>query len=434
MAQEFLRRCFDDMDVPSDTHDATSGVPSVVDRLYAMHEKTKMKIEAAREKYNGNLDPVSGRELYRPAVGRGPKNAIPRPVTADVTLDSAKVHDQLYALAMERLQKLESAAEAERRQMEEDANKTKASEASDRMFRRLKNKRFIQVFEYLDADKVGQIDLIGMIRSPTERLQDLDPEVREDVEMAAELYARSINITLLPSSDDKSLPSAPSLSEDDFVELLGQALVSRRGPRGYLVPSPSVKPSKFIEQPTFRPEICPKSRQMASRLRPNDAPVYEQLYQASSKIKAKIEGKKREQEDAEILGCTFTPALNLNSLQSEGRALKDASHNNFMSRLAQVTEDEELRVTCQRVPPLAAPLSSDASLVEFADLEREVREALAGASLASKSLDNATLDLQATEDALRTLLDGSNDRRATQGSQASISLESLAKELLEEED
>lgn len=434
MAQEFLRRCFDDIEVPSDAHDSTSGAPSVVERLYAMHEKSKMKLEAAREKYHGNVDPVSGRELYRPAVGRGPKN-MARPATASSVSDASQVHEQLYALAMERLHKLESAAEAERRQMEEDSKKAKASGTSDKLFQRLKNKRFIQVFEYLDVGKDGSIDLVGMIRSPTERLQDLDPEVREDVEMAAELYAKSLNIIIFPSdsSDQDSLTPAPPVSEDEFVELLGQALISRRGPRGYLVPSPSVKPSKFIEQPTFKPEICPKSRQMASRLRPNDAPVYEQLYQTSSKIKAKIEEKKREQEDQEILGCTFTPALNLNSLQSEGRALKDATSTNFMSRLAQVSEDEELRVQGEGARKMTAQLSSDASLIEFADLEREVREALAGASLASKTLDSATLDLQATEDALRSLLDGGRkERRDTQGSQASVTLESLARELLDD--
>ena len=439
MAQEFLRRYFDDMDVPS-AHESSAGVPSVVDRLYAMHEKSKMKLKAAREKYNGNVD-AAGRELYRPAVGRGPKNTISRPATAGSVTDANKVHEQLYALAMERLQKMESAAEAERRQVEEDAKRAKASETSDRMYRRLKNKRFIQVFEYLDSNKEGSIDLVAMVRSPNERLQDLDQEVREDVEIAAELYAKSLNITLVDEGGSDSLPSAPPLSEDAFIDFLGQALTMRRGPRGYLVPSPSVKPSKFVEQPSFRPEICPRSRQMASRLRPNDAPIYEQLYQTSSKTRSKIEERKREQDEQEILECTFTPQLNSSSLRAEGRALKDAA-STFMSRLAQVSEEDELRVegTRKNVAPLASDASlieTQASLIEFADLEREVREALAGASLASQTLDGATLDLQATEDALRALLDGhlpsSRDRRNTHGSQASsMTLESLAKELLED--
>lgn len=46
------------------------------------------------------------------------------------------------------------------------------------MFKRLKHKRFAQIFEYLDEAQLGIIDVVGLVRSPTTHMDNLDNEVR----------------------------------------------------------------------------------------------------------------------------------------------------------------------------------------------------------------------------------------------------------------
>ncbi len=158
MAQEYLRRSFDTL---SKSPAKTQGAP-VVDRLYACYEKTKAKQEAARAKFTGPTDPVTGKPLYRPEVGRAPRGYV-RPASAA----SGSVHEQLYALALESLSRKEAALEAERRQAEAEASAGHSLGTSEKLFRRLKLKRFTQIFDYLLEDskqQSGGLDLVAMVR------------------------------------------------------------------------------------------------------------------------------------------------------------------------------------------------------------------------------------------------------------------------------
>jgi hypothetical protein len=67
----------------------------------------------------------------------------------------------------------------------------------------------------------------------------------------------------------------PPLSLEMFVTLMEEALQLRRGPRAYLVPSPS---SKQAPAHTFRPQIDARSKAMAAKLRPEHLATYEVLH------------------------------------------------------------------------------------------------------------------------------------------------------------
>ena len=62
---------------------------------------------------------------------------------------------------------------------------------SDKLFKRLKHKRFAQIFEYLldEAHVDVGIDLVALVRQPTSHMENLDNEVREDVVVAAEILS-----------------------------------------------------------------------------------------------------------------------------------------------------------------------------------------------------------------------------------------------------
>lgn len=287
---------------------------------------------------------------------------------------------------------------------------------SDKLYKRLKLKRFAQIFEYLDeAHSDAGIDLVALVRQPTGHVENLDNEVREDVEIAAEVHAKASGVPLFPegatSAEESAealaaLPPAPVVTLDGFVSLMEAAIQLRRGPRAYLVPSPS---AKCNPEPTFRPEINPRSRELAARLRPAEVEAYEILYQQADASRAKLEEARRAQEEAELRECTFMPLINSASLAAEGRALRQASKPGSGGAQAMLSatprtprsNNNATAAQLMRSPQAKPEFDEDA---QFLALEREVHEALAGASLTASQLDGSTVNLPAMTAALKAQL------------------------------
>jgi hypothetical protein len=83
-----------------------------------MYLQTLEKLEATRVKYTGPCDPVTGKPLYQPEVGRAPRGGYVRPASSG----PAAVHEHLYARAVVSQQKKEAVAEAERKAADAEAN------------------------------------------------------------------------------------------------------------------------------------------------------------------------------------------------------------------------------------------------------------------------------------------------------------------------
>ncbi len=49
---------------------------------------------------------------------------------------------------------------------------------SQKLFDRLRAKRFSQIFEYLDTEGDGELDIVALMRDPSEHVDNLDSEVR----------------------------------------------------------------------------------------------------------------------------------------------------------------------------------------------------------------------------------------------------------------
>lgn len=230
-----------------------------------------------------------------------------------VPLPYQAVYDQLYANALELQSKRQQTLQEERKQAEAEASAAHATTTSQRLFERLKAKRFSQIFAYLDADRAGAIDLVAMVRTPSPRVEELDSEVREDVELAAELHAHQhgagVGEGKEGSDGGPEGAGAPAVGAEQFEALMEAALKLRRGPRSYLVPSPSAKAQV---QPSFRPAINQRSREMAARLRPPEADTYELLHGTADAVRQKLEASRKAAEDEALRECTFVPLLNAN--------------------------------------------------------------------------------------------------------------------------
>ncbi|KAG1654590.1 hypothetical protein FOA52_008737 [Chlamydomonas sp. UWO 241] len=297
---------------------ATGDAPPVVARLYQAGERTKAKLDAARAKYDGDFDPATGKLLYQPEVGRAPRGGKARVGGAS---DDGSIHATLYREAMEQHARRQALAEAEgARRMEEAKLGSATSAASKKLVNKLKLTRFGQVFDYLDVEQAGSVDLLALVREPAGRVDDLDTEVREDVELAAATYAKALGVDLQATSGAEAAP-APRVNQEHFASLMEQALATRRGPRAYLVPSPS---GKVHEVHSFRPSINARSREIAARLRPADTDTHALLHAHAEAARVRYEADRRAADKAELAECTFHPSLNLNSLAAEGRALRRA--------------------------------------------------------------------------------------------------------------
>ncbi|KAK9823252.1 hypothetical protein WJX72_001357 [[Myrmecia] bisecta] len=358
-----------DVAVRSDAH--------IAERLYERRRKVDNKLAEARKQAEHPLDPVTGQPFYQPKIGRPPsyqRNHAELPIG-----------EYLYGMRHEAEDKNEYISEMSRQQQHQEANMGYTTNHSQQLIARLKTKRFQQIFEYLDQDRDGALDLVALVAEDLELLETLDPEVRADVEMAARILARGHklanssshpgSVPATPRTDgglstDQPLPASEGVLVDleGFKGLMEEALKRGRGvPRSYLLPSPH--PRSNEDHYTFAPEISARSKELAARRRPASQPVYEILHREASIIHERLQHRKEEIEQAQLKECTFRPAFVSEQLVEEGRAMK-MTH--------QLTH--HLPPTFYESSSRESTATRDSQVYE--DLEREVRQALAATALA----------------------------------------------------
>ncbi|MEW5301774.1 MAG: hypothetical protein WDW36_004612 [Sanguina aurantia] len=280
-AREYLRRSWDRMGTsgaaglqqqqplmqPSVTSSVAAseqgGNVDVVDRLYASYEKRNARLEEARAKLAGPVDPATGRTLYQPELGRGPRSF-------SRNHEGVPIGEYLHTAAQELASKRQAAADAEscapptrpRTAAGRAVGATAAHRGgwgnSHKLFQRLKLKRFQQVFEYLDEEACGSLDLVALVALPpfapltdtpaapdarpphapppppppprSQRVENLDNEVLADVELAAALWAKEHgslppappdSLSAAGGSDDCKGSRPPPLGLDHFIGAAG---------------------------------------------------------------------------------------------------------------------------------------------------------------------------------------------------------------------
>ena len=351
---------------------AEAGCAAAAERLYATYERLQLKLADARAKLEGPVDPATGRRLFQPRTGRAPAFARHAPGQA--------VGEYLYKLQSERDEKARRRA-AEEAKRADEARRARVDAGSAAIARRLQRKRFRQVFAFLDRERgAGALDLAALLEAPPACLDDLDDDVRADLEVAARLAVKHAAATPLPSPTRRgparrqdsgasgassfigmppppgaevarasaagagagagggasSAPASPSAAAaaaagaidarsvplDAFCRLMEEAIAARPRPRAYLAPSP---PQRAAPAETFAPAIDERSRQIAARLRPRDTPAHEILHREATAISAKKAALRAAAADAALRECTFAPRLVADqALVPGGRVLREA--------------------------------------------------------------------------------------------------------------
>jgi hypothetical protein len=234
-------------------------------------------------------DPVTGQPMFAPRTGRAPHGY-------KRNQGKLPVGDYLYALRPVPMAP-----------PPQQASPPRTSQRSEALLNRLKARRFEQVFEYLDAEHSGCLDLLDVAVGGSPRFASLSAEIRADVEAAALLHAvaagaappaaaATATLTDTPArcaalvhahagAHAGSVPK-PELAVDAraFQEVMHSVLVKCRGlPRAYLLPDVTIRAED--DSPTFRPQINERSAALAQRRwRDPERPVFEHLHEHAKTV------------------------------------------------------------------------------------------------------------------------------------------------------
>lgn len=308
----------------------------VAERLMQKGIEYAARREAIKEALQAPID-QQGRELFKPMTWK------PRRSNFSVANGIGGIGDYLYMAAKKSIAKATKAEEEAAKKAKLEASTTHVNQLSDKMMDRLKNERLKAIFNYLlgcaangnaangsggDLDPISDVyegvvcrehvDLEGVIKD--ERFMDtIDPEVRTDVEHAAALWLQKQN-----NHKVHGMKGPLYIDVETFTDLMHEVLNKTRGiARRYLMPLGSSSRRKW-EEPSFRPDVAPKSKALAARLRPSGVPTHEILYQTAQQIKAKKEVVRQELEQASLAACSFKPTFVSAQLVKKGRALRIA--------------------------------------------------------------------------------------------------------------
>eukprot|EP00892_Ulva_mutabilis_P011944 jgi/Ulvmu1/9121/UM005_0217.1 len=306
------------------------------DRLHAYHLKKEAKLSRARE---APLRDAEGNPLFTPRTGRPP--------VADArTAAGVPVWEQLYSRrheAADRRHQLE-------RQLEEESRRSRAAprvnKRSEQLLHGLQHRRFQQIFEFLDQQQRGTLDLLETVLSDAAEFRTLSSEIRQDLEAAALLLCVERALcepgsgagdeggqrawlmhahTVLAERCTLGEAVETVVGEEEFMALMARVVAElpRVPPRSYLLPDLRMDASEG--ELTFQPVINDRSVEMALQRWPDRAgPVFEHLHDHAKTVQSHRERRMRARVVEELSKCTFKPALVASQSHGQHRTVHTA--------------------------------------------------------------------------------------------------------------
>lgn len=262
------------------------------------------KLSRARE---APLRDTDGTPLFTPRTGRAP--------VADArTAAGVPVWEMLYSRrheARDRRHQLERQQEAESRRTRTAPRVNKRSEA---LLHGLQQRRFQQIFEFLDQQQRGALDLLETVLGDAPEFWALSSEIRADLEAAALLLCSELGLcgvveegggweeggqrarlmhahTVLAERCTLGEPVETLVGDEEFMEVMARVVeaVPRVPPRTYLLPD--LRMNAGEADLTFQPVINGKSVEMALQRWPDRAgPVYEHLHDHAKTVQVRGQG------------------------------------------------------------------------------------------------------------------------------------------------
>lgn len=276
-------------------------------------EKKKM-IQKIRESSSKPVDLSTGQELFRPQTGRKP--------LAERNTAALPIGEFLYQQKFELENKKKTLAAKDWKERKELANGHYVGQKSQQLLNRVKERRLHKVFEYLDKDRDGFVDI--------------DPE--ELKQLPEEVVAEVSEVRSLETLNRKHL------SFSEFLELLNH--VQKKGnPASFLDLRCTKKTHHDSEKFSFQFKMDRNSRSLANRKRRFSTrhQWYKMILLDRAKWQAKVETLRKEKQKQELAECTFRPSIH--STNSRGHlGLSDATSNNISgleeSQNADIVEKE----------------------------------------------------------------------------------------------
>jgi hypothetical protein len=166
-------------------------------RVFAWHTRcfasvlVQSKLKQAQQQQL--VDSVTGQPLFKPQINRT-SASYPR-CKADLP-----VGEYLYRRRLDRKEHLQELERREGDRVRSERDKGCVNKQSERILSRLKQRRFTQVFQFLDAQGTGELNLLEVVLGGSLQFSNLSAEARKDVEGAALLKCAVEGLCTVPPS------------------------------------------------------------------------------------------------------------------------------------------------------------------------------------------------------------------------------------------
>ena len=263
-------------------------------RMNSSQDRKRMYMENSRSLNNELFDPETGQTLFQPKVGRGPRGRS----------RSKDANDQLYRqgqLSRDRKVSLQRQhAETLRKQAEHNFSKSKTNKIVEKQ----KSMNFSKIFDKLDSDNDGQISAYRIDISSLEPdlLQVLTPLFVEMEELGMNLDREEFIDAATRLYESVSLPEKNILVNRRFRNRSNSARAQS-----------STYEDSDHSRTLFKPKLNANSLKMAEKINSSgyhgQTKVADRLLDKKREYDRKNKERKSEQQNLELLGCTFHPKV-----------------------------------------------------------------------------------------------------------------------------
>ncbi len=294
-----------------------SDYSDVVDRLYARKDQARRRLHYLKEELEQPVDHATGQRWFQPKIGRKPH--------FERNLAKLPIGNYLYGMRYEFDDKKEFLHTMDEQIRDEMVNQVFTTDRSEKLCNRMKARRFKELFQLLDENGDGVIDMTEMKALPNfERFSD---EIQVDLIFARESTGEF--------KDDIDL--------ETFTYLMEHAVEMNVFYRHYLQPDIRILDPHPDEY--YHPKINNYSQKLAKKRRERGGyPVFESLHRDQVINMKHIEQMRQELDKERMKECTFQPRLNFSAQSTahntpqKGRAA--ASPYYYSESESEIAEDD----------------------------------------------------------------------------------------------
>jgi len=309
-----------------------------INRLVNSRKDVDRHISQLRLQQNANIDPETGRELFKPQINR--------PKSAGYSRGAINVFEDLYGKQfIPRKTLLEKEYQKE---LDKMANTKHINEASLKIAEVAKLKRVQQLFQFLDSDGDGYLNIEeDILGTNEERFGVLDKNLQEILLNVFEHFEVNSNISFEDFAN-------VLLDEMQKIDAKVALLSATKGSIHKLTNVSPPKVDKEEDEYTFKPQTTKKSEELVMARRSCGLEVHEILYKEKDLKQQHLSRLKQAYSEDEMRECSFKPqTLNPNPKPFSDSTVTRLLSNSKKKRQSNYTSSEEKEIEeCTFAPKL----------------------------------------------------------------------------------